>query len=98
MRLAALLALLIGCSSAEDRYNIVVVTELCEARAACSTRIEVTPCVDAERGADRSACTIDASAVRECRRALIDAECVPVPFMDYDVLDEPEVCAQVWSC
>ncbi len=98
MRAAALLLTLAACSSAEDRWNIVVLPELCAAQASCSDRVEADACVDVARSVDYSACTLDPQAVRDCQRALEDATCVEVPFMGYDTLDTPEPCDAVWQC
>lgn len=89
---------LAACGFSEERFEVKAVDRWCELSAACAGTFDAETCVDVIRTTDRTGCTYDPVAGRDCFDQLPDAACVEDDVLDVRYLDVPEACELAYTC
>ena len=78
--MSALWLWMVACSFDEERFLVDGIDRWCEQSSACSGTFEPTACVDELRSQDRTGCTYDDAAGKQCFEDLETAECLDDPL------------------
>jgi hypothetical protein len=97
MRYGAVM-LLVSCGWSETKFEVVGIERLCEAASACAGTYDAATCIDLLRSTDRSACSFDPKAARDCSKEAEEAACAEVVPFGVKELTVPESCHQTYDC